>query len=1255
MAKTDVENIILDIAFSMSKDINNPNRVSDKQCEDILQGNVKEDEEDNGSILDKENALLKYSEAISGISKNDVIHYYGIWVLLLIIFGYLIIWFFLMKKTIDSNDDLIYIDNVFFNYCFLPICISLFFIIINWAILIYKIIRKGFSWIYAWITRTQKNKNDNAISSWNSFLYPVIQLAIPLSRLGHVLSWYWQKFLDFLRKKGWYPPKSEEQASLVISISKIKDIPYFKYLALLYWRGLVIVSLLLLAGLVYARFNFCGHDHNYGFTITDTYNLKYLRNWHASLLNFDTYLDRLNNQVLTIKDSDVIKEYDLKNPSKLELVEYKNKKAFDDIKGKTGEDLNNICFNYVMFCLFSPLVLHILYYLPYNLLCWFISRRYLAKKHEIRIDVSNDDVIGIYQKNVLDDLKIQYGNVCSKLILLQVSDDPNKSIFKSSDLKDWYEKRKKDYIFLDGLDGQDGVKSWIDTQNSLEHHPYIRTLVCLCDISQSISAECIKLISGLLKKNCYDIRIALIYDDRLCEEYPDRSDQIDKQLNRWQSELIKLEKDFHERYACCYRTDSQISDLDENIRLLTVRIKNSKDEPGKNLTVEESFKKIFEDLELQIHKSVWLQISDQPKESIVKYSYLKEWCEENKQDNIFLDGKEAVTGWIVKHNNLPVSSQTRTLVCLCDISQPVSDEYFKLLYSQLINKDKYGIRIALVYDKDLYENATDNIEQIDEQLKRWKNKLSILEKSFSEKSVWIPKKDSLDFEPDDLFEEIKNVDVSEANLTIEEAFNHIIEEIKPKLQPYPQPKSPESQPHSVLDQIQKLADKIVNVTKSPKPEPQPYCKTLLILDGITQENFRKRFDTFADKFKNIPMQWYDNVLVCNKNIANDIKADQESNCEVYYRIVLIAKIKSQFEGSKLQYLKNIINKVDNHERPLQVFIVASDMASVRQKEGNACVDRRLDYWGGVIRNLKMETSENVQFPFIEDFDYSIAESDSWTNFCAEVFPESDTEIVELPTPEERKIMFSKAIAAIQFECIKAFDNPQNKDACIKQTLQLSKDIHNIYFANDENNFFQGVLEQIGQPIKEIGGDVKEGCKQFGGKVVEGTKQLGKGIWNFLSNHMPTNGNLIGGSIGALAFIAPCVCATFATGVAISGVAYAMGAPALGVLGSITGGTIEDWWTKSRENRQKDRADKDSVFRKKSEDEQARILQVESLISNGLSLTLLYDGQGYSECTILETFNQVLQPLEVLYIYTKDDVEVLLNEVQSRWKNRCINN
>ena len=88
-----------------------------------------------------------------------------------------------------------------------------------------------------------------------------------------------------------------------------------------------------------------------------------------------------------------------------------------------------------------------------------------------------------------------------------------------------------------------------------------------------------------------------------------------------------------------------------------------------------------------------------------------------------------------------------------------------------------------------------------------------------------------------------------------------------------------------------------------------------------------------------------------------------------------------------------------------------------------------------------------------------------------------------------------------------------------------------------------------------------------------------------------------------------------------------------------------------DKRRKARAKEDPVFEKKSEDEQNRILQVESLVSNGLTWAMVYDGQGYPEEEIIKTIKQVLQPLELVHIFNKVDIESFLNAAQSRWENR----
>ena len=434
----------------------------------------------------------------------------------------------------------------------------------------------------------------------------------------------------------------------------------------------------------------------------------------------------------------------------------------------------------------------------------------------------------------------------------------------------------------------------------------------------------------------------------------------------------------------------------------------------------------------------------------------------------------------------------------------------------------------------------------------------------------------------------------------------------------------------------------------------------------------EKFNKYADnKAKKVPMRFYSDIY--DSNIVDDVKAehapDSNNNCAVYYRIVLIASINSRLDEGERNQLMDVINEINDivqkqpqvQNQPLKVSIVVTPDL-VLEKEIDIDVISTIDYYwrDEVFGSLKQASGTYVEFSFEETFNYRDATPNRWTNFCATVFPESDIDVVELPTLEERKKMFSEAIAAIQIACEKAFDTQQDKDACIEQTLQLSKEIHDIYFANDGNNFFQNMLDNVPKTVANITNqvapiikDVADAAGNAVDHVVAPLGEVGKFLKKTAKVLIPeTTAEAVGAATAAIAGLYFLPFTPVMLPLSVLG-KHLIGKP-IDYAPEIWNNTC-DYFSKCFVDRQKERAEKDADFRKKSEDEKVRILQVESLVSNGFTLALVYDGQGYSEDTILETIEQVLQPLEVVYIYTKDDVKPCLDVVQSRWEMRCIKN
>lgn len=652
---------------------------------------------------------------------------------------------------------------------------------------------------------------------------------------------------------------------------------------------------------------------------------------------------------------------------------------------------------------------------------------------------------------------------------------------------------------------------------------------------------------------------------------------------------------------------------------------------------------VLDDLEGQYknicRKLIWLQIPDGA-ESGIKLSNLKSNRDNEEKNNVYLEDNVAVERWIENQNRLSEHPHTRTLVCLCDINQPISIDRVNVI-SRLSNKDKYDIRVALVYDNNLKETYKQDPDAVSQQLDKWKSELESLEERFSEKYACIY---SIDPTCSDskiwrlLEDSVKNTkDEPDYNLTLDEAFEKILKDIaplepqpepEPRPEPQPEPQSkpePEPEPESETEPELEL--------EPSESEPQPRCIALVIFNGINQDDFITKFNEFAGAAKNAEKRLYQKIG--DSNILNDIIADQSRNEPVIYRIVLIAKVTSQFNSGNQQKLGKIIDQIlskDQH-RPLQVFIIATDIESSRN-DGYE-VENCLDGWGRIVGDLKKQYGTNVEFTFEDNFDYPIAPQYVWTNeFCSKVFPDVGIQVVELPTPEERKKKFTEALKAISSECEFAFDNSQDEIACLDQIQKLEKTICKIYISNGSffsSNFLNNVSNAVqdgcenGKEALQAGYEKGKEFAEKGIEIVEAGKDyVDSKIEKIINKYAPWAGAVIGNIIGA-----------------------SFGFPLLGTAVGYTAVKLKQLYDKRR----KARAKEDSAFKEKSEDEQNRILQVESLISNGLTWTMVYDGQGYPEEEIIETIKQVLQPLEMVHIYNKEDVESFLNEAQDRWESR----
>lgn len=1086
MNTTVFDNIIIDVVRT-ANDENNPTSLTDEQCEQILQDNVKED----GSILDNERALLSYSEKLSGIpisrfTQNNIWFWVRQGIILLIVFG---VSYWLMNKTIDPDQDIIYIDIVFWRYCFLQLFIWFIFWMISWGVYFCK------------DKKESKDKN-----SWATFF-----LANPfvIYKVHAICQWIWYGFkygccflyylflvwqkketdFSFPRKPNEAFDRSSDNSSKKSNtlpydrvIKHLLDNEYIKYSVLLIWKFSICLALAF--GIIFLNFSFRNNKlHDYGFTIGDSWSFDFVQDWHVSVIDFITrshdhykYLHELKGKIRNAKKEDLVKYYskqiqeeENKKQINKELVESisnsikeledknllpehmirygMNETSKDYDKAGKADTFGNFCFNYMIWCLVTPVLPHGFYFIIY-LYFWLKERRQESIKCLIKTG-DNGIIIDPYQFRVLGDLRRQYKNICrKKMIWLQISEESGSDI-RLFDLKSFCDKNEENNNIF--LENNDAVKDWIEIQNGLPERPHQRTLVCLCDINQPISIDCVKFLSRLTNSGKYDIRIALVYDNNLRDNYQQNQDAVLKQLEKRKSELESLEEGFSEKYVCVYSMDSQL-DESENWRMLEDSVKNSKDAPGYNLTLDQAFEKIIKDI-----TPLTPTVVDSPKPPVVDPP------------------------------KLPI---------------PVSQELIT------------------------------------------------------------------------------------------------------------------------------LAGRFLPIKPLPPPEQQPLWITLVIFNGVEQNDFLNKFNEYAGSAQKSEKRFYQKIS--DSNVLNDIIADQSRNQPVEYRIILIAKVNSPFGEGNQQKLREIIVQILSKEqnRSLQVFVVATDIESSRNDGYD--VESYLDGWGKIVGKLKNQYGTNVEFTFEDKFDYPIAPQSVWTKFCSKVFPEADIEVVELPTPEERKKKFAEAVKAIRSASEFVFDNELDDNVCLNQEALLFNAIHDIYSSKGMFNldgFVTGLTNLRKKGLDSLS-KIKDNLPSVDDiKIVTFFKSL-------INNSL--EGSVAG---GVLAVAAPFI-----------------GLPAVGIVsGMMLGGSIEllvEKWRKARADRRKARTEEDSTFKAKSEAEQNRILQVESLIASGLTWTIVYDGQGYPEEEITETIKQVLQPLELVHIFNKEGIVSFLDAAQSRWENRC---
>ena len=239
---------------------------------------------------------------------------------------------------------------------------------------------------------------------------------------------------------------------------------------------------------------------------------------------------------------------------------------------------------------------------------------------------------------------------------------------------------------------------------------------------------------------------------------------------------------------------------------------------------------------------------------------------------------------------------------------------------------------------------------------------------------------------------------------------------------------------------------------------------------------------------------------------------------------------------------------------------------------------------------------------------------------------------KLPSPEQRQESFSKALEVIKKSCKYAFKSSQDEKARADQIQDLNKAVSDIYTSN--GSFFAlNFLDNVSNAFQDgyengkeyIADKYEKGKEYVADKYEKGKEFVADKIINKFA---PWVGAFIGNVVGS-----------------------SVGFPLLGTVVGYSAVKIKEIYDKRR----KARIEEDPAFKEKTEDEKYSILQVEALIANGLLRTLVLDGQGYSEETITDTIQQVLQPLEKLHIYTEDDMETFLDEALNRWEKRCLSN
>ena len=302
------------------------------------------------------------------------------------------------------DGDMIKIDDSFMKYCFSPIGICLLFIAINWFAFFWEPIIAPIKSKFGFkteINATKKNVLESLRDpSWINIPYWIICLIHKL----------YFKF-KIIKKECNINEEDNNVGLYIDALCKLGQQKYFKYLYLILWKVVVIISLGITFLLTIVLF-YClsGMDSDYTFSALDSkVSIQYDQPISCTQIPDDQWQE----------------------------------------KSELYTHFQYLCYNHLLLCIVSPLIIHFLYLCIY-LYCWFIERSKLYQ------GFYGAEYSILYKKNVCDYL-INYYKTFHKIpielkkevTLDKKSSDEYKKVYNYSDTttNNNKDKKEKEIVF----------------------------------------------------------------------------------------------------------------------------------------------------------------------------------------------------------------------------------------------------------------------------------------------------------------------------------------------------------------------------------------------------------------------------------------------------------------------------------------------------------------------------------------------------------------------------------------------------------------------------------------------------------------------------------------------------------------------------------------------------------------------------------------------------------------------------------------